>query len=313
MLGSSLSPHYQLMDIHDNRFHQLVLDNLFDGVYFVDPERQILYWNKGAERITGFLAKDIIGKRCYDDILQHVNEAGTSLCKSVCPLVHCMQDGQPRQAQVYLHHKNGHRVAVLIRATPVRDEQGKIIGAVEIFSDNLSLFPVVKHLHRLQTEALTDPLTNIGNRRFLDVKLESALHKFHQYHISCGIIFLDLDHFKQVNDTWGHEIGDRVLQMVARTLQKNTRRNDFVGRWGGEEFLLILFDLDKKHLYHIAQKLRVLIAHSELPLPNGKLRVTASFGATMMRAEDTLETLLERVDALLYQSKQTGRNRVTVG
>ncbi len=313
MPGSSLSPHYQLMDIHDNRFHQLVLDNLFDGVYFVDPERQILYWNKGAERITGFLAKDIIGKRCYDDILQHVNEAGTSLCKSVCPLVHCMQDGQPRQAQVYLHHKNGHRVAVLIRATPVRDEQGKITGAVEIFSDNLSLFPVVKRLHRLKMEALTDPLTNIGNRRFLDVKLESALHKFHQYHISCGIIFLDLDHFKQVNDTWGHEIGDRVLQMVARTLQKNTRRNDFVGRWGGEEFLLILFDLDEKHLYRIAQKLRVLIAHSELPLPNGKLRVTASFGATMMRAEDTLETLLERVDALLYQSKQTGRNRVTVG
>lgn len=301
------------MNLHDNQFHQLILDNLFDGVYFVDPERRILYWNKGAERITGFLAQEIIGARCQDDILQHVNEAGTSLCKNACPVLHCMKDGRPRQAQVYLHHKDGHRVPVLIRTTPVRDAQGKIIGAVEIFSDNTSLFPVVKRLHRLRMEALTDPLTNIGNRRFLDIKLESVLHEFHQHHIPCGVIFLDLDHFKQVNDAWGHEIGDRVLQMVARTLQQNTRRDDFVGRWGGEEFLLILFDLDEKYLYRIAQKLRVLIAHSELSLPDGKVSVTASFGATMMQDKDTPETLLERVDALLYHSKQAGRNRVTVG
>ncbi|GAB4526350.1 MAG: sensor domain-containing diguanylate cyclase [Anaerolineales bacterium] len=297
----------------NDHFYRSMLDHLFDGVYFVDTQRRILYWNQGAARITGFKAEEVMERQCYENILQHVDINGKRLCQGDCPLLHCMQDGQPHQAEVYLHHKDGHRVPILVRSAPLRDETGKIVGAVETFSDNTTLFSALQRLNRLQIEALTDPLTGIGNRRFLDIKMESAVREFQMHNIPFGVVLFDLDHFKKVNDTWGHEAGDRVLRMTAHTLQQNIRASDFLGRWGGEEFLLLLFNLNAAALSATVEKLRILIACSGLETPEGTIRVMASAGATMIQPGDTAQSLFERADALLYKSKEGGRNRITVG
>ncbi len=104
----------------DADLYREILDNLYDGVYFVDRERVVNYWNKGAERISGYSAEAMIGHSCSDHLLNHVDADGVSLCQDRCPLAACMSDGLPREAEVFLHHADGHRVPVLVRgaATP---------------------------------------------------------------------------------------------------------------------------------------------------------------------------------------------------
>jgi len=114
-----------------DNFYRKILDNLYDGVYFVDPERRITYWNKGAERISGFSAVQVKGKCCAENILVHVDDLGNELCKGDCPLAQTLKDGQTREADVYLHHADGHRIPVKIRVAPII-ENGKVAGATEV-------------------------------------------------------------------------------------------------------------------------------------------------------------------------------------
>ena len=114
-----------------------------------------------------------------------------------------------------------------------------------------------------------------------------------------------------MNDTYGHDAGDLVLKMVARTLAHNLKSSDFVGRWGGEEFLVLVTNVDEAQLLATAEKLRKLILHSSLETEQGMIQVTASFGATLATKGDTPETLTQRADKLMYHSKSTGRNRVS--
>ena len=107
-----------------------VMDNLYDGAYYVDRGRRIRYWNRGAERLTGYADADVVGQFCFDNILNHVDGSGTALCRSLCPLAATMRDGGPREAEVFLRHREGHRVPVQVRTAPVRNRDGAVIGGV---------------------------------------------------------------------------------------------------------------------------------------------------------------------------------------
>jgi diguanylate cyclase (GGDEF)-like protein/PAS domain S-box-containing protein len=292
-------------------FYRGILDNLYDGVYFVDEVRRITYWNKGAERITGFTAEQVVGKRCSEGVLNHVDEVGRRLCGRRCPLLRTMHDGEPREEPVFVHHALGHRLPVLVRAAPMYSD-GRIIGAVEMFSDNSSLINALKKIDELGNEACRDPLTRVGNRRFADGKLDSSLHEFHGHGIRHGVLFVDIDYFKNVNDRYGHRSGDQVLIAVARTMTSNLRATDIVARWGGEEFLAIVHNVDIERLRTLAENVRMLVASSRVLMEGQIIKVTVSVGATLMRAEDTVESLVDRVDALMYRSKRGGRDRVSV-
>jgi PAS domain S-box-containing protein len=122
------------MDAIDFNYKDL-LDNMYDGLYVVDRDRKIIYWNKAAEQITGFKAVDVVGSHCFDNILIHVDGHGMNLCKGMCPLAATIKDGVPRKTEVYLHHRDGHRVPVSVRVTPRHDQNGNIIGGIELFSD----------------------------------------------------------------------------------------------------------------------------------------------------------------------------------
>ncbi len=299
----------------DLAFYKNLVDNLQDGVYFVDRNRIITYWNKGAERITGYKSSQVIGRSCRDNILNHVNTEGLQLCLDHCPLADCMEDGKPREADVFLHHADGHRVPVLVRTAPIMDAEGVISGSVETFNRDNGIIGVHHELRELRHSVVTDKLTGIGNRRYLDSHLRSAISELtYQKDLSTGLIFMDIDQFKQVNDTYGHEAGDRALRMVAATLRNNLRKDDVLGRWGGEEFLAILYGLvSTEWLTAIAETLRMLVESSRLDLGTFNLRVTISSGGTLLKPDDSPETAFRRVDSLLFKSKQTGRNQVSIG
>ena len=120
---------------HHADFHKLLLDELYDAVYFVDPDRRIMYWNHAAEALTGYAASEVVGQRCSDNLLCHVDETGRSLCQNDCPLSQSMQSGVRGKADVYLRCKDGHRLAVSVRVVPILDGNDQALGAVEVFSD----------------------------------------------------------------------------------------------------------------------------------------------------------------------------------
>jgi diguanylate cyclase (GGDEF)-like protein/PAS domain S-box-containing protein len=297
----------------DETFYKKLIDNLYDGVYFVDTNRIITYWNEASERITGYTRDQVVGRSCSENILNHCTELGDELCKNGCPLTATFVDGAQREADVFLHHADGHRVPVRVRVSPIRDENGVITGAVETFSDNADLFKTRRQMRQLEEVVTKDTLTGVGNRLFGEMRLKTALLQANLTNIPFGLLFIDLDGFKSVNDKYGHELGDRVLRMVANTLVTNLREKDAIIRWGGEEFLALMDVTDAGTLKRIAEKLRNLIEHSNLKMSAGIVGVTASVGATLAQNDDTLETLVARADRLMYASKQSGRNRVTLG
>ncbi len=293
-------------------FYKDLIDSLYDGVYFVDAERNLTYWNRGAQRISGYSADEVLGRSCADNLLMHVDQTGTQLCLSGCPLDSTIKDGIPREAEVFLHHKDGHRVPVSIRIAPMRDKAGRIIGAVEIFTDNSAKLDIIHELKVLKNMALADPLTGLGNRRFASLEFERAVTALRRFQMPFGLLFVDIDNFKDVNDTYGHEVGDRVLVMVAKTLTYALRSADRVSRWGGEEFIALVPGVDAAMFRTVAERMRRLVETTALPLPDGLLRVTVSVGGSLAVAADTLESLTERADALMYRSKNAGRNCTTL-
>lgn len=288
-----------------------MLDYLTDGVYFTDLDRRIAYWNKGAEMMSGFSREEVVGKRCLDNVLLHVDAEGNELCKNGCPLSETLQDGQPREADVFLHHKNGHRVPVHIRVAPMMDDEGKIAGAVEVFSDNSASIQTSQRLAQLEQLALLDSMTGLANRRYLESILRSRLEELRRNNWHFGVLFIDIDNFKSVNDKYGHEVGDQVIKMTGRTLDATSRCFDVVGRWGGEEFLAIIANAEEKELFDVGDRMRSLVEHSMLSAPE-YLFVTVSIGGAQAVADDTMESLVKRADEKLYEAKRSGKNCVFI-
>lgn len=288
------------------------LDHLFDGVYVVDPNRRIIYWNAAAEELTGFHSREVCGTRCSDNILEHVDFSGKELCKDGCPLHVTLKDGQRHEALVFLHHKEGHRVPVHVRVSPLRDEEGKIIGAVEVFSDHSQHLTLAKELEHYRQESLLDPLLRIGNRRYAQMMYQVRQYEYGVTQNSFGALMIDLDGFKQVNDTYGHNVGDLVLKMTAQTVSRILRGSDTLFRWGGDEFLAFLPAITPEGLLVVSERIRAMVEASFIMVDGQRISVCVSIGATLALPEDTLESLVERADRLLYQSKRRGGNHCTV-
>ena len=301
------------IDAESSSFHARLLDSLFDGVYFVDVERRITYWNRGAEILTGYSASEALQRHCYDNFLVHVDEIGCALCTNGCPLTATLRDGQRREADVFLRHKAGHRVPVCVRVAPITDRSGRIVGAVEVFSDVSAQKQAERRVHELEGMAFRDSSTGLANRRYIELKAKQSLEEFQQFGRSFGLLMFDVDHFKQVNDRHGHDAGDAVLKAVSDTMTRGLREDDIVGRWGGEEFLAILFDVNAVKLRDLAERCRMLVAESGALRGESWIYVTVSVGATLVTQGDSIEVAIKRADQLMYTSKSSGRNKVTVG
>ncbi len=296
----------------DHDFYRNVLESLTDGVYFVNRNMQVTYWNKGAERISGYPPEEVIGKRCPDNPLRHIDGEGTELCINGCPLAATMEDGLRREANLFMHHKLGHRIPVFVRSSPMYDEKGEIIGAVEVFADDSKHACLIEEMEELRTEVFRDPLTNVGNRRYADIMLERLHNGFQKQGVPYGVLFVDIDRFKCINDRWGHLVGDQVLTMTARTLSGGLRPLDSICRWGGEEFLVLISNVREEGLVKLAGRVRMLVEQSWVDHEGQPIRVTASFGGGVVKNGESAQDVLDRADKQLYLSKKAGRNCVHV-
>jgi len=156
-------------------------------------------------------------------------------------------------------------------------------------------------------KALTDPLTGLYNRKHLDVVLQKEIEEAKRYANNLSVIFCDIDHFKKVNDNYGHKIGDIVLEEYAKIMQQNIRKSDVLGRWGGEEFLIILPHTSLNQAKKVAEKLREEIKKHHFPKVGN---ITCSFGVSEYKYNETLHDLMQKVDEALYEAKEKGRDKI---
>ena len=289
-----------------------IIENLYDGLYFVNRDRVITYWNNAAEQISGFTAEEVVGKSCSDHILTHVDIDGNSICTGTCcPLDATILDGKPREIELYIHHKNGHRVPVSIRVSTLTDKEGNIIGGIELFTKIKDQAANELRVIELEKLALLDSLTQLPNRNYIEREIQSRLEQHKRYKSAFGILFIDIDYFKSINDIHGHIVGDDILKSISNTFIANARPFDLYGRWGGDEFIGIIHNVNIDDLELIGNRLRSLIKSSYIIHEERKLFVTVSIGATLIRDNDTIDSLLKRADTIMYKSKAAGRNCLT--
>jgi diguanylate cyclase (GGDEF)-like protein/PAS domain S-box-containing protein len=293
-------------------FTEILLNNIQDGVYFVDQDCKIFFWNKGAEQITGFDLSEVHGRKCSDNIISPVDESGKNLCDEDCPAKKALSDGQTHSLDAYLQHKEGYRLPVSIQAFPILGEDGEILAAVETFNDISPKFILPQRKKELERMQLLDPLTEVGNRRFLEIHILSRLEEIIKYQIPFGLLYVDVDNLKEVNDTYGKPTGDQILRTVAQTISNNIRFFDILGRWDSDEFLVVVLNVDEGKLDFVGNKIRLLVEKSQITLDEKLLSVTISLGATLAFRVDSLDVLVSRAESLMKHSKWLGRNKVSM-
>ena len=294
--------------MNHEEMYRSILDNIEDGIYFVDQERTISFWNKAAEEITGYTAEEIIGLQCQNTQLNHIDMKGRPLCQIGCPLFATLADGVHRKEQVFVRHKDGYRIPVIVTVCPV-ERDGKIIGAVEMFSKNSETVFEDDLIDRLTTATMHDEMTQLPNRKYLDSFLQYKINEFSRFGRQFAILFADVDDFSFINNTYGHEAGDMILKNISRIFLENRRPSDLIGRWGGEEFLGI-FPIDEKtDIFALGERFRKLIG-SSVCQQYPEIRIHISAGITRMQKNDTARTAVRRADSLMYEAKRLGKNKV---
>jgi diguanylate cyclase (GGDEF)-like protein len=204
-------------------------------------------------------------------------------------------------------------VAINLHTVPVIGPDGTTHGATLLLHDASSETSLEERCQALHEKATRDPLTGVANRAEFDRVHEQFVAAHVERGLPCSLIITDIDHFKSVNDTYGHQVGDDVLVGVARTFLRCARVTDVVARYGGEEFVLVLEHTDTSGAAHLAERIRRSIGAQRYDTDLGPLEVTASFGvASLTDHADDAGGLLKAADDALYRAKEKGRNRVVI-
>jgi diguanylate cyclase (GGDEF)-like protein/PAS domain S-box-containing protein len=276
-------------------------DTVPDLIALVDRNHTILRINKAMADKMNMHPRDAIGRNCYD--VCH----GTSEPIATCPLQQSLHDGQEHTAEVVEPRLGG---AFLVSVTPVPgdDEQPQMFVHVAQDITDRKLFET-----QLRKLAVTDSLTNVWNRRYFMSLAGRELERIRRYGGRLALVMIDLDHFKVVNDTYGHDVGDQVLRKVAQITGSALRKVDIFARYGGEEFVIALPETGLQEALLVADRLRESIASTPMADGGKPLHITVSIGIAVAGPDAAdLATLLKQADTALYQAKNNGRNRVEV-
>ena len=267
----------------------------------LDPNGRVTAINQQGRELVGLPSAAIVGEDWFGRFLPDENR------EEVRAVFRRLVAGEEEIAASYENvvlTGAGERRTLAFRNTILRDEQGAIEGILASGTDVTQQRALEE---TLRYQARHDPLTGLLNRGALDEALDREVERIQRYGGTLGLIMLDLDHFKVVNDRFGHPTGDRVLQGVVQCLQDELRGADVLGRWGGEEFIAFLPHTDAEEAAGLAERIRQSVAG----IPFEEVgRVTVSLGVTELEAGQTRSAMLKRLDNALYQAKEEGRNRV---
>lgn len=293
----------------ETMFQDRLLDNMYDAVVFVDASGRVVLWNRGAERLTGIRAAGIRGYLWQPAMLGLADEQGRAIGESDCPVHTAIRCGAQSLRRLTILGRAQQTLAVDTHAIPVVDKHGVTQGAVLLFHDASSEISLEQRCQSLHDKATRDPMTQVANRAEFDRVHETFVAAHQQQRVPCSLLMCDLDRFKQVNDTYGHQAGDDAIKSLAALLRSSCRPGDLVARYGGEEFVVLCADCDNASAARRADQIRQNLSEMAQPKLHGRA-VTVSFGVTEIQPGDTPETMLRRADRALLMAKANGRNTV---
>ncbi|MDG3006062.1 sensor domain-containing diguanylate cyclase [Paludisphaera mucosa] len=288
-----------------------LLDALPDPAYFLDPGGRALLWNEAAARFTGYPREDMLAPFGSVEKLAYSDWSDVPLRWEELPSSRSLIEGRSVDRLLFVRRRESRQVWVEVRCSPVRGDDGAILGVLVVLRDATPAIAVEEALHQARRAAESDPLTGLANRRSLDRMLELHLGIQAREDRPLCLLMADLDHFKDVNDGWGHDVGDRALTAFAGVLQGLSRAEDLAARLGGDEFVILLPDHSLDVAARIAERIRVATPDATPP-ELGRRRLTASFGVAQAARDESAAQLIRRADAALYRAKALGRDRVEV-
>ncbi|WP_286758465.1 sensor domain-containing diguanylate cyclase [Ralstonia sp. RL] len=312
------------IDLHESITRsEKIVATAFDAIIVIDELGMVRDFNPAAEKMFGVTASEIVGQSVNRLMPEPIRNAHDSYIAAY------LDRGTPRiigkGREVEGLRNNGETFPMELAVTEMRVHGRRIFVATirditRRKRDEAALRKANEELERkvmartaelakandeLQKLATTDALTKVMNRRQFDTELQRELERARRYGVPFALILFDVDHFKRVNDRFGHLSGDRVLAEMAQLISTETRVNDIFARWGGEEFVLLVHGVDADGALQIAEKLRALVATHAFPHGHS---VTASFGVTAYAEGDDSVSIMQRVDQALYRAKEHGRN-----
>jgi PAS domain S-box-containing protein len=283
--------------IEDQEFYWKLLDTLKDGVYFTNNKRKITYWNKGAEELTGYKSSEVLGKFCGDNILIHIDEQGNNLCTGSCPLEAVLKSGETTVANIYLHHKHGHRVPVLVRVNPVKDKKGRVIGAVEIFSDRSLRDIIRERMEDLDSRNLLDKTSGLPSRHFMEKKLKTRFWEFHQFKWPFGILYIQLEYPGDRNMSIESSEECEVIKILSQSFLNNINPFDIVGHWHQDGLLGIFGNVDESEVRGLEKFYHLILTHAVQAAKERGVKISIS--AVLAETGDRETTLIDRAKKVL--------------
>lgn len=297
--------HESLIRDTPERYAELVRNITAFGVYLIDRNGRIQSWNVGAKNITGFSEAEVVGKP-FSDLFSESALRDSAPAKSLAfarENRHCRDVHSRRR-------KTGAEYVAECTLDAVRLDTGEITGFVEVFHD---ITDQKQREEKLYKQATRDALTGAFNRGHFTEMATQEIERARRFGEPLSALLLDIDHFKKVNDTYGHDVGDRAIITLANTVMGSLRKLDFLGRIGGEEFAVVLPRANKEPALEMAQRLRLKIAEQKVTAGDKEFSFTTSIGLAALRPHTKdLAELLRNADAALYKAKREGRNRVEV-
>lgn len=292
--------------------HLHLLHQLYDGFSLIDSDMRYVVWSNGLEDVLGYGASEMLGQSWNTRNPPYFDVDGKQPLEQACPVNRVLETGRQYTADVQIKKKDGKMTRLELQCVPLLDNEGRLHGVAEIFRGTHGSGRQTREVQQLLAAATCDPLTSVLNRGQLEAQLTLTLEEVHRNPDEeiFSIIFIDIDHFKKINDSFGHSVGDTVLKEVAYLLQHELYSGEIVGRYGGEEFVAVCPSCDLDTCVNKAERLRLAISRLEIPELKGGA-VTASFGVASYEPGDTEESVKHRSDVALYRSKQQGRNRTT--
>jgi diguanylate cyclase (GGDEF)-like protein/PAS domain S-box-containing protein len=290
----------------DQQRFRAIVENVRDyAIYTVDLDGRVDNWNPSLARIGGWEAADVVGA----PISIFFPTEAASQAQSVSLLDRARQSGAA-EFEGWRLRKDGSRFWGNTVAASLPDRFGRPGGFVLVSRDLTER----KHMEdRLVALSITDPMTGAFNRRAAETRLEDVYRGWRRYGRMFSLLMIDCDHFKKINDTWGHDVGDEVLVTLVRICRDSFRETDAIFRWGGEEFLVLLPETGQDFGRVAAERLRLALEAAEIAHQGCAIRITVSIGvAEVCAADGSANDVIHRVDQALYGAKRGGRNRVVV-
>lgn len=284
--------------------HRLLADNAADVIWTMTLEGRFTYVSPSVEKLRGYTVEEVMAQENEEILCPGSLEQMQEGLKRAADLLKVNRPFNTFRGELEQPCKDGTTVWTETTVTGIYNEEGKFIGILGVSRDISERRQMEEEIRRL---SITDKLTQSYNRLKLDETLDCELKQSITTGSPLSIMILDIDHFKLVNDTFGHQAGDSVLFQLVDILKTNVRSSDVVGRWGGEEFLIILPQTDLDGGTQLAEKLRILVEQKSFSKAG---KITVSIGVTACAGDFAPESIVSRADAALYLAKKNGRNRV---